>query len=132
MVVESTWQTPQCKTDKNDNHLTKRSNEWCVKNSDKIQHDWSCTSDFAPRLLMHPSSMRVPCKLSYHYAHKWWNCNECDLPIVSAYFSLLISFAILRNSNAWLAISPLAKFDVITKMASLHSMVFPCPSVSRP
>ena len=42
------------------------------------------------------------------------------------------SFASFLSSNAWFAISSLATFDVITKMASLHTIVFPRPSVKRP
>ena len=42
------------------------------------------------------------------------------------------SFASLLSSNTWFAISSLARFEVITKMASLHTIVFPCPSVKRP
>ena len=42
------------------------------------------------------------------------------------------SFASLLSSNMWFAISSLARFEVITKMASLHTIVFPCPSVKRP
>ena len=42
------------------------------------------------------------------------------------------SFASLLSSNAWFAISSLARFEVITKIASLHTIVFPCPSVKRP
>ena len=42
------------------------------------------------------------------------------------------SFASLLSSNTWVAISSLARFEVITKMASLHTIVFPCPSVKRP
>ena len=46
--------------------------------------------------------------------------------------SCLCSAASFLSSNAWFAISSLARFEVITKIASLHTIVFPCPSVKRP
>ncbi|KAE9545150.1 hypothetical protein AGLY_000693 [Aphis glycines] len=53
------------------------------------------------------------------------------------YFSHLSSISLFcrcsfLNSKAWSAISLLAKFDVITNMAFLHTIVFPFPSVIRP
>ena len=47
-------------------------------------------------------------------------------------FAFLLHLNFLLSSNMWFAISSLARFEVITKMASLHTIVFPCPSVKRP
>lgn len=54
------------------------------------------------------------------------------LPRLSASFLRLTSSASWRSCSACWAISSLATLDVMIKMASLHSMVFPLPSVRRP
>lgn len=69
-----------------------------------------------------------------------WPLNRSDFhllgtflsPRLSASFLRLISSASCRSCNACWAMSSLATFDVMMKMASLHSMVFPLPSVRRP
>lgn len=53
-------------------------------------------------------------------------------PRLSASFLRLTCSASWRSCNACWAISSLATFDVMMKMASLHSIVFPLPSVRRP
>lgn len=54
------------------------------------------------------------------------------VPKFSAILFLLISRASCRSCRACWAISSLATLEVMIKMASLQSMVFPFPSVSRP
>lgn len=53
-------------------------------------------------------------------------------PRLSASFLRLTSSASWRSCSACWAMSSLATLDVMMKMASLHSMVFPLPSVRRP
>lgn len=56
----------------------------------------------------------------------------CAIPRFSAIRLWLISSASCLSCRACCAISSLATLEVMMKMASLQSMVFPFPSVSRP
>lgn len=63
------------------------------------------------------------------------NCQQlrsCAIPRFSAMRLWFISKASCLSCNACCAISSLATLEVMMKMASLQSMVFPFPSVSRP
>lgn len=62
----------------------------------------------------------------------WEYDTERPVPKFSAIRFLLISAASCRSCSACWAISSLATLEVMIKMASLQSMVFPFPSVSLP
>jgi len=55
-----------------------------------------------------------------------------EVPILPSSLLSAMSFASRRKCKACCAISSLARFEVIMKIAPLHSMVFPFPSVRRP
>lgn len=59
-------------------------------------------------------------------------CGPHAIPRFSAIRLRLISKASCLSCRACCAISSLATFEVMMKMASLQSMVLPFPSVSRP
>ena len=55
-----------------------------------------------------------------------------DLPVSLCRYTWAARVASFLSCSAWLAISLLARLEVITNIASLQWMVRPCPSVRRP
>lgn len=66
------------------------------------------------------------------YIHEHESVGAFLSPRLSASFLRLTSSASCRSCSACWAMSSLATLDVMMKIASLHSMVFPLPSVRRP
>lgn len=66
------------------------------------------------------------------YVDKRYTAHSSTSPFLLCRYSLAARLASCLSCRAWLAISSLARLEVITKMASLQWIVRPCPSVSRP